>query len=66
MYRNGTRWCTEVVLTKSICTEMDQHCTEVDMYRSGPHPYVPKWTCPDMVLPQSYLSQIFLNEMTIT
>jgi len=27
---------TKVVLAKSICTEMDHHCTEVDMYRSGP------------------------------
>jgi len=36
MYQNGTTWCTEVVLAKSTCTEVDHHCTEVDMYRYGP------------------------------
>jgi len=36
MYRNGTTWCTEVVLAKLTCTEVDHHCTEVDMYRYGP------------------------------
>jgi len=28
-------WCTKLVLPKSLCTEMDHHCIEVDMYWSG-------------------------------